>query len=400
MKKNTNLFFYRSFSLIELMIVIVIIAILTGFAALEVRKEIKYSQEQVLKTNLKKLREQIDNFFADHGYYPPNLDDLTKGKYPYFAKLPEDPTTKLVDWQVRPPKLNIALNPADTFNSSNYPHASAGSSYKTSEDSIKNKFLSREAANPSSDWGERYYDTVKKLTNFDKLYGQVLDSEIYTDGTFTQFINDLKSKTDFEDVDTDNTNPLSEEAYVLVYEDAANLIKASPAQAIDGDLKTYWISDEGVSETWFKVELAEDDKTGEFPKVESMTISFKKPSSLDTTYLITEIKLLLGGAEEYILSPSQDPLEAKRINNYTLSINNPFQEDEDRVEYIQIKIRAEGGADPRPAISEFMVYRLPDDKPLPGDTVFSDYRWDVWRNYSPPGGVYNIRSNNPSYYDW
>ncbi len=396
----------NGFSLIELMIVIVIISILTGFAALEVRREIKHAQEETLKNNLKVLRQQIDNFYADRGYYPTNLDDLTKGKYPYFASLPEDTTTKLVDWQVRPPKINSALNSEDRFiqqpSPADYPHVTASSTHVTDDDALEVKFKNK-ISGSGDVWESDFNSQVKSVTNYNEIYGKELDEEVFSDGTFNNFITSLQGKTNFFDKDTDDTNALSEEAYAIVYDDAANQLRGSPAQAIDGDLKTYWITATGVRDAWIKIELPEDPILSDYIKVESIVVNFNPPYETDVEYKLYEVRANIGGSDTYILNEDPDtgnPLTATRNNNYMLTITNPFKEDADRISHIQLGVKAYGGADPRPAIAEIMVFRAPYDKPLPGDTSISSYRWDVWRNYNPPGGVSDVKSNNASFYDW
>lgn len=51
------------------------------------------AREAALKKDLASFRDVIDQYYADHGGYPPSLSDLTeKG---YLRQLPVDPFTRL-----------------------------------------------------------------------------------------------------------------------------------------------------------------------------------------------------------------------------------------------------------------------------------------------------------------
>jgi len=80
------------FTLLELIIVIAIIGILATIAMPALRNVPVRAKESVLKTNLRTLRDMIDQHYGDKGKYPTSLDALvTEG---YLRRLPTDPITK------------------------------------------------------------------------------------------------------------------------------------------------------------------------------------------------------------------------------------------------------------------------------------------------------------------
>ncbi len=111
-KKNASV---KGFTLIELMITIVILTILMGFAIPEVINQIQMSKYETRKQNIKEIKKAIDEHYADRGRYPETLKDLTKVvdnpvKYfpdgrpktytPYFTDLPIDPVTGDSGWEI------------------------------------------------------------------------------------------------------------------------------------------------------------------------------------------------------------------------------------------------------------------------------------------------------------
>jgi general secretion pathway protein G len=86
------------FTLLELMIVISIIIILAAITLPQYQKTIMQTREAVLRDDLHKMRELIDQFGADKGRLPQSLDDLvTEG---YLREIPIDPFTGQRDWTV------------------------------------------------------------------------------------------------------------------------------------------------------------------------------------------------------------------------------------------------------------------------------------------------------------
>jgi general secretion pathway protein G len=82
----------RGFTLIELTVVLSIIVILAAVALAQYKNSVIYSSEAVLKQDLFRMRDAIDQYYADKGQYPASLDALVSDGY--LRKLPDDPLTK------------------------------------------------------------------------------------------------------------------------------------------------------------------------------------------------------------------------------------------------------------------------------------------------------------------
>jgi general secretion pathway protein G len=88
----------EGFTLIELMIVMALIVILAGIAAAMYVNSIQRSKEAVLKTDLFRMRDAIDQYYADKNKYPPSLEALVTEKY--LRTIPVDPITNSSEtWQ-------------------------------------------------------------------------------------------------------------------------------------------------------------------------------------------------------------------------------------------------------------------------------------------------------------
>ncbi len=98
------------FTLIEMLIVISLISVLAGLSIAQYKHGTTLAQEAVLKEDLFRMREAIDQYYADKGQYPPDLNALvTDG---YLRQVPKDPFTKSADsWQTVPSEPDPA-NPA------------------------------------------------------------------------------------------------------------------------------------------------------------------------------------------------------------------------------------------------------------------------------------------------
>jgi general secretion pathway protein G len=91
----------RGFTLVELLVVISLISILAAMGLVQYKNSITRTQEATLKTDLFRMRDAIDQYYADKGKYPASLDSLVSDGY--LRKLPEDPITKSTDtWQTVP----------------------------------------------------------------------------------------------------------------------------------------------------------------------------------------------------------------------------------------------------------------------------------------------------------
>jgi general secretion pathway protein G len=82
----------RGFTLLELIVVIAIVGILATIAMPAMRDMPRRAQESVLKTNLRSLRDVIDQHYGDKGKYPTSLQALVDAGY--LRKIPVDPITK------------------------------------------------------------------------------------------------------------------------------------------------------------------------------------------------------------------------------------------------------------------------------------------------------------------
>lgn len=87
----------RGFTLIELMMVAFIVSVLAAIALPQYKNAIIHSKEAVLRENLFRFRDLIDQYQADKGKYPATLDTLVEDGY--LRKIPPDPLTGQPDWQ-------------------------------------------------------------------------------------------------------------------------------------------------------------------------------------------------------------------------------------------------------------------------------------------------------------
>jgi general secretion pathway protein G len=98
---NLRLRRQNGFTLIELLIVIALITILATMGVVQYRNSINTTKEAVLHTDLYRMRDAIDQYYADKNKYPASLDVLVSDGY--MRKIPEDPMTKSTDtWQTVP----------------------------------------------------------------------------------------------------------------------------------------------------------------------------------------------------------------------------------------------------------------------------------------------------------
>jgi general secretion pathway protein G len=101
------------FTIIELMVVMSLIVILATMGLVQYRQSIVRSKEAVLKEDLFRMRDALDQYFADKNQYPATLDALvTDG---YLRRVPKDPFTDSEStWQTvqaEPDPANLTTEP-------------------------------------------------------------------------------------------------------------------------------------------------------------------------------------------------------------------------------------------------------------------------------------------------
>jgi general secretion pathway protein G len=91
----------RGFTLIELLVVCLILVVLAGIGLAQYRSSVIRAREAVLKEDLFRMRDAIDQYYADKMMYPGTLDALVSEGY--LRKLPDDPfTMSSSTWQTVP----------------------------------------------------------------------------------------------------------------------------------------------------------------------------------------------------------------------------------------------------------------------------------------------------------
>jgi general secretion pathway protein G len=89
------------FTIIELLVVLALIVVLATIGMTQYKNSRVYASESVLRTDLFRMRDAIDQYYADKGQYPSALDALVSDGY--LRKLPDDPFTKSsTTWQAVP----------------------------------------------------------------------------------------------------------------------------------------------------------------------------------------------------------------------------------------------------------------------------------------------------------
>jgi general secretion pathway protein G len=84
------------FTLLELITVVAIVGVLVAIALPNYRVAIIQSKEAVLKEDLYRFRDLIDQYYSDKGRYPASLQALVEDGY--LRRIPADPFTNGADW--------------------------------------------------------------------------------------------------------------------------------------------------------------------------------------------------------------------------------------------------------------------------------------------------------------
>ena len=87
--------------MIELLVVMILIVVLATIGLTGYRSSVVHAREATLREDLFRMRDAIDQYYADKGNYPSTLDALVSDGY--MRKVPEDPFTKnSSSWQTVP----------------------------------------------------------------------------------------------------------------------------------------------------------------------------------------------------------------------------------------------------------------------------------------------------------
>ena len=83
------------------MVVMSLIVTLSTIAVVQYRHSVVYSKEAALKEDLFRMKEAIDQYYADKNQYPSALEDLVSAGY--LRSVPVDPVTNSAStWQTVP----------------------------------------------------------------------------------------------------------------------------------------------------------------------------------------------------------------------------------------------------------------------------------------------------------
>ncbi len=82
----------RGFTLVEMLLVLMLIALLATLVTPVVTSGLARARESTLRADLYALRKAIDDYYADTGTYPPELDELVTRRY--LRRIPPDPVTE------------------------------------------------------------------------------------------------------------------------------------------------------------------------------------------------------------------------------------------------------------------------------------------------------------------
>jgi general secretion pathway protein G len=86
--------------MVELLIVMALIVILASVGMTQYKNSITRTQEAVLREDLFRMRDALDQYYADKNKWPADLSELVSEGY--IREIPDDPMTKSKDsWQTK-----------------------------------------------------------------------------------------------------------------------------------------------------------------------------------------------------------------------------------------------------------------------------------------------------------
>jgi general secretion pathway protein G len=100
----------RGFTLIEILIVVTLVVVLASVSMATYGNSVRRAREAVLKEDLFRMRDAIDQYYADKQKYPSSLQDLVSERY--LREIPKDPMTDSADTWTTVPAEPDPANPA------------------------------------------------------------------------------------------------------------------------------------------------------------------------------------------------------------------------------------------------------------------------------------------------
>jgi general secretion pathway protein G len=100
----------RGFTLIEVLIVVTLLVILASIGMPQYRNSVLRAREAVLREDLWRMRDAIDQYYADKNKWPQSLQDLVSEGY--LREIPKDPITESTETWVTEPADADPANPA------------------------------------------------------------------------------------------------------------------------------------------------------------------------------------------------------------------------------------------------------------------------------------------------
>jgi general secretion pathway protein G len=97
----------RGFTLIEVLIVVTLIIVLASVGMATYQNSVRRAREAVLREDLFRMRDAIDQYYADKNKYPQSLQDLVSSGY--LREIPKDPITDSAEtWTTVPAEIEAA----------------------------------------------------------------------------------------------------------------------------------------------------------------------------------------------------------------------------------------------------------------------------------------------------